>query len=87
MSKDLVVIVLGLWVAAMPFLGFPGLWETAIFVVSGLAIAILMFMIRQSFAHRESKNVNTAPDVYTQNGVDSGIKSRESLRAHDQQET
>ena len=72
MSKDLTIIVLGLWVAVMPFLGFPGFWEMVIFVISGLAIAAITFMLRREVGNADGETTNTVPDVYTQNGAYSG---------------
>ena len=46
MTKDVGILVLGLAVAATPFLGIPSSWKTVLFVVSGLVIAILAFLLR-----------------------------------------
>ena len=46
MTKDVGILVLGLIVAAMPFLGFPSNIEQFILIVSGLLIAVLAFFIR-----------------------------------------
>ena len=46
MTKEMWIIVLGIVVALVPFLGFPGSWKTVIFVLVGLAIAVLAFIIR-----------------------------------------
>lgn len=46
MSKEMTVIVLGLWVAIVPYLGVPGTWRTAILLLSGLGIAIVGFLLR-----------------------------------------
>jgi len=45
MSKNSIILLLGLWVALVPFLGFPGAWKTFFIVVSGLAIAVLSILI------------------------------------------
>ncbi len=46
MSKEMTVIVLGLLVAVTPFLGIPGSWKTAVFVLAGLGMAIVGFLLR-----------------------------------------
>lgn len=46
MVKEIVVVVLGLLVAVLPFLGFPSSWRTPMFALMGLAIAALGFLIR-----------------------------------------
>ncbi len=40
-------MVLGLWVALVPFLGFPGSWRTALLALSGLLIAAVGFELRR----------------------------------------
>ena len=46
MTKDVGILILGLLTAAMPYLGFPTNYENIIFVVVGLSIAVLAFLIR-----------------------------------------
>ena len=46
MTKDVGILILGLIVVATPFLGLPGSWKTVVFVVSGLTIAFLAFLLR-----------------------------------------
>jgi hypothetical protein len=46
MSKEMSVIVLGFVVVIIPHLGVPGSWHTVLFAISGLAIAILGFLLR-----------------------------------------
>jgi len=46
MSKDVSILILGLLTAAMPYLGFPANYERIIFVVIGLSVAALAFLIR-----------------------------------------
>lgn len=47
MSKEVVLIVLGLVVALMPYLGFPGSWKTTFSIVVGVCIAGVAFIVRQ----------------------------------------
>lgn len=49
MTKDLIIVALGVWVTLVPFLGFPSRWDTILLVVSGLLIVTLMFMLRRDF--------------------------------------
>ena len=46
MSKETGVIVLGMWVFLVPFLGVPGSWKTVLLVLSGLGIAVIGFLLR-----------------------------------------
>lgn len=46
MSKEMTLIVLGLWVAVVPYLGVPSAWRTALLVLSGIGIAAVGFLLR-----------------------------------------
>lgn len=67
MSKEMTVIVLGLLIAATPFLGIPGSWKTALFVLAGLGMAIAGFLLRGEALSRGSTHnhfvENAAPQA------------------------
>ncbi|MDO8518283.1 MAG: hypothetical protein Q7S26_03275 [bacterium] len=46
MSKETSIIVLGVWVVIVPYLGVPASWRTVLLVLSGAAIATLGFLLR-----------------------------------------
>ena len=46
MTKDVGILILGLSVASIPFLGVPSSWKTVLLVVLGLVIALLAFLLR-----------------------------------------
>lgn len=58
MRKYWIIFALGIATALMPFLGFSGAFKTFFFVVFGLSIAVLMFLI----IARE-RYTSTAPQV------------------------
>lgn len=68
MSKDITIIILGFFVALVPFLGFPPSWETALYVLSGFSIVVLTFLLRKDFVAR-SPNGEKKTDVYVENGM------------------
>ena len=45
MAKNWTIIGLGVWVAMLPFLGFPGAWDTFFFVLSGFLIALISLLM------------------------------------------
>ncbi len=47
MSKDAMITMLGVWVAVLPFLGFPGKWRTALLFLTGLLIVGLGLKLRR----------------------------------------
>ena len=47
MSKEMMVIALGLWIIAIrTFLGVPGSWQTFLFIATGAALAVIGFLLR-----------------------------------------
>ena len=47
MSKEMMVIALGLWIIAVrTLLGIPGSWQTFLFIVTGVALAVIGFLLR-----------------------------------------
>lgn len=67
MTKDVGILILGLIVAAMPFLGFPVRIENILYVVSGLLIALLAFLIRGDFS---LLRIERTGDTFVENGRD-----------------
>jgi hypothetical protein len=55
MSKEMVVIVLGIFVAALPYLGIPWSLKTPLFVVAGLLVALFGFLLRGKILSEVSK--------------------------------
>ena len=54
------IIVLGVWVAIVPYLGVPGTWRTALLLVSGLGIAIVGFLLRgESIGRAQHRNARS----------------------------
>ena len=66
MTKDVGILILGLVVAGMPFLGFPVNIERTILVIAGLAIALLAFLIRGDFSLFA---VTKTGDTFTENDI------------------
>ena len=46
MSKEMGVIVLGLFVLIQPYLGVPNSWHTFFTIVAGIALMVLGFLLR-----------------------------------------
>ena len=74
MTKDLVIIVLGIWVAVLPFLGFPNSWDRIILIVSGFSISLLMFLLRRDFfSYVERLRKRKEPKHHTDSFVESEV--------------
>jgi asparagine N-glycosylation enzyme membrane subunit Stt3 len=74
MSKEVLIILLGLLIALMPYLGFPGSWKNVLSIVIGIAIAGLGFVVRQERIWKEREEIpERREDSFVENG---GIHSR-----------
>ncbi len=57
MSKETMVIALGLWVVVIrTILGVPGSWQTFLFIVTGVALAVIGFLLRGEALGRTRNN-------------------------------
>ena len=64
MSKRTTIITLGIFVAIVPFLGFPGTAKTIFFVIAGLAFAIIGYLLETECEKCDmaERNINTQAD-------------------------
>lgn len=53
MTVDTLILLCGVLVAIMPFLGFPNSWDTVIFFVLGLCIIALGIVVRRRTPRKE----------------------------------
>lgn len=68
MSKNRLILILGLWTALVPFLGLPSSVKNFFTIVSGLIIALTAFLIaRQKRISPQNFSKNSrSSDVYVQ---------------------
>jgi len=86
MNKETWLVILGAIVALTPFLGIPGTWKTTVYVVVGVLIMIITFLIRlRQIAHnRNSDALNgKKTDIYVENGM----RVPGNLPGHDESKT
>ena len=69
MSKNGIIILLGILVVIIPFLGFPGAWKTFFIVISGLVIAGITFLnvVRERGAPPKTLHQNDISDGLSEN--------------------
>lgn len=58
MRKEKTLFVIGLWVTALSFLGFPNTWRKILFLITGLAIIYLAYLFYLEVKARMSKDIN-----------------------------
>lgn len=68
MSKEVSVIILGLFTAIVPYLGLPGTWRTILLVVLGVGLAVIGFFLRREvlgrgMSHRADFFVDNRPSA------------------------
>lgn len=55
MSKEMVVIAVGIWILIIPYLGVPGGWRTALLLITGIGLIVLGFFLRAEALSREGR--------------------------------
>lgn len=60
MRKEKTLLILGLWVAILSFLGFPGSWKKVLFLITGLAIMYLGYLFYLEIKTRLKNDVNNS---------------------------
>jgi len=63
MTLDTLIILAGAFVAALPFLGFPSSWDTALLFLAGVAIIGLGIAVRR----RGARLLEKKHETYTEN--------------------
>lgn len=58
MSKEMGIIVLGVWIIVLPYLGIPGYMRTTLLVLSGIAIVSIGFFLRSEVLSRGQTRVS-----------------------------
>jgi hypothetical protein len=76
--KNRSVVILGIWIAIIPFTGFPNGFKSFLIILSGFAVAIISYFLarnkRMSFSH-ETFQKETVTEIFVENGPI--IKSKE----------
>jgi cell division protein FtsW (lipid II flippase) len=67
MPKGTAIILLALFVAIMPFLGFPSAWKTFFYVGAGLILAALSYLDKKELLAALEKQEKDRVDVFVQN--------------------
>ena len=65
MRKARVLFVLGVWIAVLPYLGFPSLWKNILLTLSGLGVALWGYLSYRELKMAEERA--SAPDNFTEN--------------------
>lgn len=72
MTKDLMIMALGGWIAILSFLGFPSRVDTYILLASGVIIIVLTLLLRRDFVRyieRMKRHMPHAGDVFVESSM------------------
>ena len=59
MKKAWTLLILGVWVAILPYLGFPYSWKDILITLSGLGLIYVSFMLYKESKIKEIKEEKT----------------------------
>ena len=66
MRKERTLLIVGIWVAILPFLGFPNTWRSVLFVITGIMLVYLAYLFRLEAKVRIAK-VDTRAKSFVDN--------------------
>ena len=58
MSKARIFLILGTWIAVLPYLGFPSSWKNVLFTITGLILIYFSYTMYKNSKIRENKTKN-----------------------------
>ena len=68
MRRARILLILGIWVAILPYLGFPYSWKEVLFTLSGLGLVYLSYML-----YRERKKEESSEEIFDNFRENSGF--------------
>lgn len=60
MRKERTLLLLGIWVALLSYLGFPNSWKTVIFTITGFALMYLSYLFYHQAKNRIPRDPNSS---------------------------
>jgi len=55
MRKERILLILGIWVAILPYLGFPIFWKNLLFSTSGIVLVYYSYVLYREYKAKEKK--------------------------------
>lgn len=66
MGKNVLIMLLGTWVALLPFLGFPGSWDRILLVISGVIIISIGIAMRREKGKKFDKKHESLQEAHVE---------------------
>lgn len=79
MSKQKAIFFIGLWVAVLPFLGFPGSWKRVFFVATGVGLAYLGYILNKQAKEATSAQPTVKAKMYTETKPEAQVEADDTL--------
>lgn len=57
MRKEKTLLIIGLWIIVLPFLGFPDFWRKIFFILTGISVMYLAYLFYLESRVRMAKNI------------------------------
>ena len=67
MRKERVLFILGVWVAILPYLGFPYAWKSVLFVLTGLGLIYFSYVLYGEAKAGETKEKKKTVESFSEN--------------------
>jgi len=58
MRKEKTLLIIGVWIMVLPFLGFTNSWRQALLLISGFAIVYLAYLFYLEYKVRVKKEID-----------------------------
>lgn len=71
MTKAKILLILGIWVAILPYLGFPNFIKNLLFLITGLSIIYVSIVIYNQNKHNKKKDFEN----FSENEENQNIKN------------
>lgn len=67
MKQARILLALAIWVAILPYLGFPNSWKNIIFTITGLGLALFAYSIYREYKITKGKTFKKSFDNFLEN--------------------
>jgi hypothetical protein len=83
MIKSRIFLILGIWVAVLPYLGFPYSWKDVLFTITGFVLIYLSYVLYREYKEKEISQ-KTFDNFRENNNFDKNEKISESQFAEEE---
>ena len=67
MRKAYILLILGIWLAILPYLGFPYSWKDVLGSLTGLGLIYFSYVLYKEFKDKENKGGERELDNFREN--------------------